>query len=113
MVKLKIKHFDHDNLADKKVFEDKFTWDKDITIEAILFKRKDGVALTASDVTIRLAGVPLTVDHAQCNTFGTDRLNYWPIKQELKAHQTLEYSGVNYEGAIIDLVVEIVFEEKG
>jgi len=112
MTKLKIKHFDHDSVADGGKFEDKWTADRDYIIRAILIKRKDGVALTKSDITIRIARYPLTVDHALCNTFGTDRLNYWPLEEDLGDKQDFEYEGYNREGATIDLVVELILEVK-
>jgi len=113
MVKLKIKHFDHDSVAADAKFSTKWPADKDYTIKAILFKRKDGASFTATDVTIRVAGDPITLDHALVNTFGTDHLNYWPIEEPIKKAEDFEYEGVNREGVTISLVVELVLEVVG
>jgi len=112
MTKLKIKHFDHDSVADGGKFEERWPADADYIIRGILIKRKDGIALTKSDITIRIAKDPLTVDHALCNTFGTDRLNHWPLEEKLDKAQDFEYEGYNREGTTINLVVELILEVK-
>jgi len=112
MTKLKIKHFDHNSVADGGKFSETWTADADYVIRGILIKRKDGAALTASDVTIRIVKDPLTIDHALCNTFGTDRLNYWPLEEDLPAKTDFEYEGYNREGTTISLVVELILEKK-
>jgi len=112
MTKLKIKHFDHDGVTDGGKFEKVWTADRDYIVRAVLIKRKDGVALTKSDITVRVNKDPLTVDHALCNTFGTDRLNHWHLEEELGAKQDFEYEGYNREGATIDLVIELILEVK-
>jgi len=112
MTKLKIKHFDHDGVAVGGKFEKVWTADRDYIVRAVLIKRKDGVTLTKSDITIRIAKDPLTIDHTLCNTFGTDRLNHWPLEEELGAKQDFEYEGYNREGATIDLVIELILEVK-
>jgi len=111
MVKLFIKHFDHDAVADGGTFEDEWTADFDYVIKAIFFKRKDGAAFTKSDVTVWIAGIPLSKEAVLCNTFGTDWLNRLPIEEELKVKQPIKYSGVNREGATIDIAIEIVMEK--
>jgi len=83
MTKLEIRHFEHKGVADGKKFEKEWTADKDFIIRGILIKRTDGAAFTVSDITIRIAEQPLTRPKALCNTFGTDRLNYWPLEEEL------------------------------
>jgi len=113
MAVFKIKHFDHDSIADGAKFSTKWPADADYTIKAMLFKRKDGASFTATDVTVRIAGDPLTLDHALVNTFGTDHLNYWPIEEPIKKAEDFEYEGVNREGATISLGVELVMEKKG
>jgi len=113
MAVFKIKHWDHDDVAADAKFSIKWPADADYTIKAILFKRKDGASFTATDVTIRIAGDPITLDHALVNTFGTDRLNYWPIEEPIKKAEDFEYEGVNREGVTISLVVELVMEKKG
>jgi len=112
MTKLKIKHFDHDSVSDGAKFEDKWTADKDYVVKGILIKRKDGVALTKSDITVRIAKDPLTVDHVQCDTFGVDHLTYLRMEEELKTAQEFEYEGYNREGVTIDLAVELILEVK-
>jgi len=112
MVKLQIRHFDHDSIADGGKFEQKWTADFNYTIKNILIKRKDGASLTATDITIRIAGVPLTREHALANTFGTDALNMLPIDEDLLKDQVIEYEGYNREGVTISLVVELILKKK-
>jgi len=111
-VVLKIRHFDHDGVADGGKFEKEWTADFDYTVKYILPKRKDGAAFTKSDITIRIAGDPITVDHALCNTFGTDKLNALPIDEDLLKDQVIEYEGYNREGVTLDIVVELVLVKK-
>jgi len=113
MVKLFIKHFDHDGIADGGAFEEEWKSDGDYIIKYILIKRKDGVGLTASDITIRIQNIPITKDHALCNTFGTDIMNALPINEELRETWVIDYAGTNREGVTINLVVELVLEAIG
>lgn len=110
MTKLKVKHFDHDAVADAAKFEGKWTADKAYKIKGLLIKRKDGIGFTDSDITVRVAGDPITLDHALCSTFGSDRLNYWPLDEDLAAKTDFEYEGYNREGAAISLVLELMLE---
>jgi len=112
MTKLKIWHFEHKGIADGKKFEKDFTADVAYIVRGILIKRTDGAGFTASDVTIRIAGDPLTRDKALCNTFGTDRLNYWPLEEDLPAKEKVEWAGYNREGKTLDIVVELMLEKK-
>jgi len=113
VTKLKIRHWDHDSIADDAKFEKKWDADDDYTIKHILIKRKDGESFTESEITIRIDGDPLTKDHAQCNTFGTDILNAFPIDEPLDKGKYFEYEGYNREGATISLVVELILEKRG
>jgi len=113
VVKLKIKHFDHDGVADGGKFEDEWTDDFDYIVKHILVKRKDGAGFTKSDITVRIAGDPITVDHVLCNTLGTDVLNAMPIDEELPKDQVIEYEGYNREGVTLDIVVELWLIKKG
>jgi len=107
-----IKHFEHDGVADGGTFSKTWTADKDYTIKYIFVKRKDGAAFTASDMTIRIAGVPITYDKVLCSSLGSDKLNALEIDQDLLKDQTLEYSGVNREGTAVDIVVELILVPK-
>jgi len=112
MVKLRIKHFDHDGIADGGKFEKTWTADKDYIIKYIFFKRKDGASFTASDVTIWINMDPITLDHALCDTFDGDVLTGLPINEPLERDWEFKYEGYNREGTTISLVVELVLEEK-
>jgi len=112
VVKLKIKHFDHDGVADGGKFEEEWAADYDYVIKYIFVKRKDGAGFTASDITIRIAGDPITVDHVLCNTLGTDILNALPINEELPKGQVIDYEGYNREGVTLNIVVELILEKK-
>jgi len=111
MVKFIIRHFDHDTIADGGPFEGDWTAEYNYVIKYILIKRKDGASFTASDITIRIQGDPLTRDHALCNTFGTDVMNAMPVDEELKKDWVIEWSGTNREGVTISLVIELVLEK--
>jgi len=110
MVKLFIKHFDHDDVADGGTFEQEWASDGNYITKYILIKRKDGASLTASDITIRIQNIPLTKDHALCNTFGTDIMNALLINEELKKTWVIDYAGTNREGVKISLVVELILD---
>jgi len=112
VVKLKIKHFDHDGVADGGKFEKDWTADYDYTVEYVLVKRKDGAGFTKSDITVRIAADPFTVDHVLCNTLGTDVMNALPIKEDLNKDQVIEYEGYNREGVTLDIAVELVLRKR-
>jgi len=113
MVKLFIKHFDHDGVAVGGTFEQEWKSDGNYIIKYILIKRKDGAEFTASDITIRIQNIPITKDHALCHTFGR-RIDYaLPINEELRETWVIDYAGTNREGAAVDLVVELILELIG
>jgi len=112
MTKIEIRHFEHKGVEDGKKFEETWEADKNFIIRGILIKRKDGAGFTASDITIRIAEQPLTRPVTLCNTFGTDRLNYWPLEEEFLKAQKIEYAGYNREGKTLDIVVELILERK-
>ena len=113
MVKLKIKQFTHDNVADAAAFSGNWDADKDYTIKWIWFKRKDGKGWTKSDCTVHVAKDPITLDKALLSTFGYDTQFGLPINEPLGAKERFEYTGTNREGATISLVVEVILEKTG
>jgi len=112
-VKLKIKHFDHDGIADTGTFEKAWKSDKNYHLKYIFIKRKDGAQWTDSDITIYINNDPITLDHALCATFGVDQWNALPIDEPLPEGAELKYSGTNREGVTIDIAVELILELKG
>jgi len=111
VVKRIIKHWDHDNIAAGAKFEQKWDSDADYKIKCIFFKRKDGADFTATDVTIRIAGVPLTIDHALVVTFGKSWHDRLPIEEDLLRGQKFEYEGYNRETATVSIVVELILDK--
>lgn len=111
MAKLKIKHIDHDAVADAGKFEKEWTADEAYTVKHILVKRKDGKAWTDSEITVRIEGDPITLDHALCDTFGGDVLDALTIDEPLRKAQKYEHQGTNREGEQIDLAVELILEK--
>jgi len=112
MVKKLFWSFEHPSIADGAKFEKKWTAREDYTIRKMLVQRKDGAAFTASDITVKVAGNPLTRDKVLCATFGTDWLNAWHIDEDLPRNEDLEYEGVNREGVTLDIVVTLWLEKK-
>jgi len=109
--RLIIRHFHHEDVADKATFEEEWTADKDYTIHYIWFKRDDGASFTATKVTVWVNRIPLTRDEALARTFGEDPLYGVKWMEPLKAKQPFKYSGTNREGATIDISVELLLEE--
>jgi len=113
MVKLRIQHFAHDNIADGGSFSEDWVADKDFIIEYIFIKRKDGASFTASDITIHINRDPITRDKALISTFGSDPQYALPINEPLDKDWKIEWSGYNREGTTISIVVELIMRERG
>jgi len=91
-----------------------YTWtpSEDYTIKAILFRRKDGGRLFASEVQVLLENVQISEKGTSPVVFGMDWMNYLPIDQEIKEGQKLTINFTNHEGTSIDIEIDIVCERK-
>jgi len=111
MVRRFLKHFDHDNIAADGKFEQDWDSDADYIVRAIFITRKDGADFTASEITIRIHGDSLTDPEDLCMRFGSDKLDYLPIDEDLRKGWKIEWEGYNREGTTISIVVTLWLEK--
>jgi len=111
-LKRQLRYWDKDGLGDGLTWEDEWTADEDYIIEYIFFKRKDGVALEKSDVTIRIAGYPWTRPKALAALIGEDKFTALPVDEDLPKDEKFEWAFTNREGTSIDITLHLLLKYK-
>jgi len=102
------KTIEKDSLADAESWSDNWTPDEDLVIRRIYLKNKDGSAFTKSTFYLKISEDVYTRSVVPAAILGPDREVSPEINIPVNAHQKIDWTFKNNEGAPVSLF--LVFE---
>jgi len=108
------KTYDTGALADGATFEPPAPWapDKDILIEKVYLKAKDGTELTKSTFYIKAKDKVFTREIVPAAAIGQDALIGEKLDWDIKAHEPIAFTFKNLEGATKTVWITFVYYEE-
>jgi len=106
------KTFEKDDLAHLGSFRDDWTPDKDILVEKVYLKAKDGTELVKSIFYIAAKNKVFTREIVPAAIIGEDSLISEKLDWEIKAHEKIDFTFTNLEGAIKSVFIVFVYWEE-